>query len=875
MLPLVRPGPLARASIRAGIAFAVACLLNLLPLGAAEARAQTAVDSLAANSGEHVFVSGVPDTFSDLRAAIDRAKQATGRDYRVLVVGDGPDGDRSAREVLDAILARWNREAPVGSSKTAFDPSQDVLIYVDVNKKRLAMHAPWSLETGSGLDPDTIERELIGKSFRPLAQDGRIDAGLVELVNATERWVKERHDKEEARKEAARVFRTRTLPLAVAGIAGLTALGSLLVQRARHERRLREARAKLGAFKSEVVELSDLLDAQQERHRMLPHSDPDFSTPMEGRTRANYEAVQSSLHRYRERWLSLMDVWEKADEAIKSETSMGTSRCDEAIRLLDAAEARPPLDEVARECRSPLDELEQSHENSRAMASGLETSLGETGKRVEGLAGRGRSTASFRGPLAEVTRALGLARGELEADPLAARARMEEARARLDAAISRLDSFEAEDDRRKKASGQTDELEQRIRAKRAEGWLLTEKGADPSIHVEKARRHLEVATQLLDSGEIDASRKHVEEAERHVAEGAALLENVIAAKSRVEELLPGCIARLEALAGRGQSTQQSLDHLTADYAAASWSEVADNAVKADEGLTRARAMIAEAQAAAQPQRQEYFRALALVEEAIRQEDWVESCHSSVADRRAELDGLRSSLPQKCSQVGQRVAGLGRRLESQRTDRVRANEQCREAGRLVEVAQRGLAAERPDLPRTGQVIDAADAAATGAEQLAEDDERLARQGYEGIEVADRQLRQAASWYAEGLKADVRSAGKALEDAKGLFTRQRYEDAIRAATDSQRLSREALAEASAEAERRRRARQMEIQRRQMEDSFVRMSRGSGPWVIQLPGGTFSGPDPWRTISMSRPDGGGGGGGGHSTGSGWSSRTAEGGW
>jgi len=874
MRPLCRPGLLAPAAVRAGVAGAVACLLHLLPLDAVEARAQPAVESVAADAGEHVFVSGVPDTFSDLRAAIDRAKQATGRDYRVLVVGDGPAGDRSAREVLDAILARWNREAPVGSSKTAFDPSQDVLIYVDVNKQRLAMHAPWSLETGSGLDPDTIERELIGKSFSPLAQDGRVDAGLVELVNATERWVKERHDKEQAKKEAARVFRTRTLPLAIAGLAGLTALGSLLVQRARHERRLREARAKLEAFKTEVVELSDLLDAQQERHRMLPHSDPDFSTPMEGRTRANYEGVQSSLHRYRERWLSLMDVWEKADEAIKAETAMGTSRCDEAIRMLEAAEARPPLDEVARECRAPLDELEQSHENSRSMAGGLEALLGETGKRVEGLAGRGRSAASFRGPLAEVTRALGLARGELESDPLAARARMEEARARLDTAISRLDSFEAEDDRRKKATGQTDELEQRIRAKRAEGWLLTEKGADPSIHVEKARRHLELATQLLDAGEIDASRKHVEEAERHVAEGAALLENVIAAKTRVEELLPGCIARLEALAGRGRSTQQSLDHLTAGYAAASWSEVADNAVKADEGLARARAMIAEAQAAAQPQRQDYFRALALVEEAIRQEDWVESCHSSVADRRAELDGLRTSLPQKWSQVGQRVAGLGRRLESQRTDRVRANEQCREAGRLVEVAQRGLAAERPDLPRTGQVIDAADAAAAGAEQLAEDDERLARQGFEGIEVADRQLRQAASWYAEGLKADVRSAGKALEDAKGLLTRQRYEDAIRAATDSQRLSREALAEASAEAERRRRARQMEIQRRQMEDSFVRMSRGSGPWVIQLPGGTFSGPDPWRTISMPRPDGIGGGGG-HSTGSGWSSRTAEGGW
>jgi hypothetical protein len=33
--------------------------------------------------------------------------------------------------------------------------------------------------------------------------------------------------------------------------------------------------------------------------------------------------------------------------------------------------------------------------------------------------------------------------------------------------------------------------------------------------------------------------------------------------------------------------------------------------------------------------------------------------------------------------------------------------------------------------------------------------------------------------------------------------------------------------------------------MEESFSRMSRGAGPWVIQLPGGVFTGPDPWRTL------------------------------
>ena len=874
-----RPARLARSigrrrALRLLVAVASVILAAAWAPGAAPARAQDAgsVERIAPDSNEHVYVSGVPDTFDDLRATIDRVKRETGRDYRVIVVGDGPEGDRSAREVLDAILARWGREVPTGTSKTAFDPSQDVLVYVDVNKQRLAMHAPWSLETGSGLDPRTIETEIIGKAFQPLAQDGRVDAGLVALVNATESWVKERRDREVARREAIRVFRTRTLPLAVASLAGLGALGALAVQWSRPARRTREAREKLSDFKSEVVALSDLLDAEQERHRMLPHSDPDFLTPMEGRTRSAYDGVQSALHRYRERWLELMDVWEKADETIQAERTLGAAKAEEAIRMLDAAGAKPPLDDVARECRAPLDELEQAHEKARAMAGDLDGLITATGQRLEAIQKRGRSAASFRGPLAEVGHALELSRAELERDPLSARARMEEARGVLDTASGRIDLFDASDDRRRQAALQADDLEQRVQAKRAEGWLLTEPGADPSIHVDKARKHLEVAVQLLDAGEIEAATKHVEEAERGFAEGVALLESVVAAKARVAELLPGAITRLEALAGRRDATKRTLEHLAEAYAPGSWSDVADNPVKADEGLSRARAMIAEAQDAARPERQHYFRAMALVEEAVRQEDWVDGCQTAVGERRGELDALRASLPNRCTDVGQRIGTLARRLESQATDRVRANEQCREADRLVEVAKRGLAVQRPDLPKAGQVIDAAETAVVSAETLADDDERLARQAFNGIETADHELRKVAGWYAEGVKPDVRSGLAALENAKGLLTRQRYEDAIRAAAEAQRLSREALAEASDEAGRRRRARQMEMQRRQMEDSYVRMSRGAGPWVIQLPGGTFSGPDPWRTVQArpAAPQGGG-----QTSSGGWGSRTAEGGW
>ena len=124
----------------------------------------------------------------------------------------------------------------------------------------------------------------------------------------------------------------------------------------------------------------------------------------------------------------------------------------------------------------------------------------------------------------------------------------------------------------------------------------------------------------------------------------------------------------------------------------------------------------------------------------------------------------------------------------------------------------------------------------------------------------------------MKPDVRTASAALENAKGLLTRQSYEEAIRAASEAQRQAREALAAASDEAARRRRASQLEAQRRQMEDSYVRMSRGTGPWVIQLPSATFSGPNPWRTVQPQAPSVPQG----NATASGgWTSRTAEGGW
>jgi hypothetical protein len=858
----------ARCALVAGTA-----LFALLPCLVAHAEISPSEASPA--DTERVFVSGVQDSFEQVRAAIEKAKLESGRDYRVIVVGDA-GGDRdAATRLLDSLVERWQQESAEGRQRNgrpaAFDPARDVTIVLDVKGRQIAMKAPWGLEVSSGLNPQTIKEELINKVFVPRAKDAQYDEGLADLVGATEKWVKNRAELKRSKAEAARVFRTRTLPLGLAALAGLGAVTTFFVQRARHERRLAEARQKLAAFKSEVVALSDLLDSQQERHRMLPHSDPDFKTPMEGLTRSAYDNVQSALRRYRERWLGLMDVWEKAEERIGKETFLGTAEAEEAIRLLDSAEARPPLADVTAECSAPLDALEQAHEKARELAENLEANVGTTTQRLETLAKRGRSNAAFQGPMNEVARGAGLARQGLEADPVATRGRLEELAARLDRSVIDIEQLETVDDRRTKAGTQAEEIAQKVRAKRAEGWLLNEPGANPDELLAASQHDGMLAAQLLDAGETAGALAHVERAEKANAEVLALLESIVAAKTKVDDLLPACVARLEALASRRSQAVRAVEQISGTYADSSWADVVDNVSKADEGLARVRTLLAETQVAADHSRQHYFRAVALVEEAVRQEDWIEGLYAAITDRRAELDELRASLPKRHDTVRGRVTNLLQGLDRQRTDRVRANERAREAGRLLEVAEEGFQVQRPDLRRVGQVLEAADTAATRGEELAAEDDRLARQAFEDLEETDGLIRRVAAWYGEGVSPDVRPATTAFETAKSLLSRQRYEDSLKSSAEANRLARESYAEATSEAERRRRRRLAQIQQRQMEDSFARMSRGFGPWVIQLPGGTFSGPDPWRTMhgptvshSPSR-----------SADSGWSSNTAQGGW
>ena len=802
-----------------------------------------------------VFVSGVKDDFTETRAAIAAAKKQTGRDYRVVVV-DTAGSDQDATRLLEKVVARWREESR--GDRGGFNPAGDVTIVLDVGDRQLAMDVPWAMEASAGLDRRTLEQELIATRFVPRAKDGLFDKGLAELVSGTEQWIRDQTDAQRRRAEAAHAFKTRTLPLGLLGLGTAGLLGGLLVQAARHASRMRAAHGKLAAFKSEVVALSDMLDGQQERHRMLPHADPDFATPMQGMTRSTYDNVQGAIARHRERWLGLMDVWEKAQRTIEAEWFLGTSAADEAMKLLDSAEARPPLDAVAGECKAPLDALEQAHEKAREGAVTIDRELAEATSRLEGVARRGRSAATFQRAMAEVSRNRTRAGEQVESDPIAARGGLEEARAALAAMGGRVDALEAADDRRLKAIALTGEIVQKVQHHRAEGWLFTEPGANPDDRIETAASHAGLAAQLLDDGELNPALSHVERAERANTEAFALVESLVAARAKADELLPTCAARVEPLDARRLAAAGALEKLAAGYAESSWADVAENLTQANDGLGRVRTLINDARDALAPERQHHLRGVALLEETVRQQDWVDRCLAAITDRLTDLEELRRTLPGRRDKASARVSDLEHRLKAQRTDRVRANERCREAGRIIEVADQGLRSPRPDLRQTAQLVEAADSTVSRGEELAIEDERLAQQAASDIDETDSLVRRVAAWYAEGVQADVRSAATAVDSARSLMERQRYEDAIRTAAEASQQARIAYATATAEADRRRQRRQQEIQRRQLEESFARMSRGAGPWVVRLPGGAFTGPDPWRSMQTQaprRPPAGGG--------------------
>jgi len=213
--------------------------------------------------------------------------------------------------------------------------------------------------------------------------------------------------------------RTYTLPLVLMVVLVLLGVAALVVLY-RRKRRLQDAvEEEFQGFRKKAVALMDRLDALRQRHKTLPLTDPDFTAPMSGATLALYNAVEADLNALWERWLEVMELWNRAQKLVRSGSGLAVRQAEEARKLLDQGH----VDELLRQsasCQERLDRLNRAHEDARGS---LEAGRGELTVLRESIeeGNAGLSPSDYRHDgIARVGLMFDQAEGMLVADPIGA-----------------------------------------------------------------------------------------------------------------------------------------------------------------------------------------------------------------------------------------------------------------------------------------------------------------------------------------------------------------------------------------------------------------------------------------------------------------------
>ena len=116
------------------------------------------------------------------------------------------------------------------------------------------------------------------------------------------------------------------------------------------------------------------LDDLRKRLRGLPDTDPDFTEPMSGATLSLYNQVDTDLNKLWDRWLQVMELWDRVGERIRAGAGLSTRATEEAKALLEGGE----IDSLVRQaasCQERLDQLNRGHEEARASLLGARHDL--------------------------------------------------------------------------------------------------------------------------------------------------------------------------------------------------------------------------------------------------------------------------------------------------------------------------------------------------------------------------------------------------------------------------------------------------------------------------------------------------------------------
>ncbi|WP_165251438.1 hypothetical protein [Paludisphaera soli] len=209
------------------------------------------------------------------------------------------------------------------------------------------------------------------------------------------------------------------LPVILILLFGGLGVAALIALYRRNRQIQATAEEQFKSFREQAVGLMDQIDALRTRHKTLPSTDPDFVEPMAGATRDLYDRVAADLDRLWERWLAVMEVWNRAEARLKSTSTFSVRPSEEARELLSAERLEELLHDSSA-CKSSLDRLNLAHEVAAKSLKDARREAAAVARRVGRGGPSGGEADLYSRELRLVDRELEDAERMLTADPIGA-----------------------------------------------------------------------------------------------------------------------------------------------------------------------------------------------------------------------------------------------------------------------------------------------------------------------------------------------------------------------------------------------------------------------------------------------------------------------
>ncbi len=427
-----------------------------------------------------------------------------------------------------------------------------------------------------------------------------------------------------------------SIGLSVLGAVTLTGGGLRLV----HAFRQRSAMKQLKLFKGQVVELSDSLDALKERHKQLPFTDPDFKSPMTGETLALYQAAQEALGRYRERWLTLMDAWDRAQAEIEAEAPFGTRRLCAARKILAEAAVPDEMHAIGRECAEPLDRLEQAHEKAAALQVEIDKENNRLTEQLAKIQSANLSSLPYQADLETNRQSAAHVKSIVVCDPICAQTILTQSRDQLRTLNHRLEGVVQRFHESEEAFARLQAAADLATAQRAAGFLLREPGGDPDPLLSEGRDLQQHAIQDLNRGDAEAAGRDLKHAVSLAERADQAIKQQAQAKAYCETEIPARRNETRRLNEAARQARIHYEDLDKNFARENWRTVADNLTKAAGFLAAFDARVDDAAAATATDLQHFLRGAGLLKEIQEQQKGADLLLTAVDGRLKELVTLR-------------------------------------------------------------------------------------------------------------------------------------------------------------------------------------------------------------------------------------------